>query len=486
MDTNRASRAVRVYQEKLVDVWWGDSRDLGFIPDESVHCAVTSPPYYGLRSYKGDGQIWSDGWEGQLGAEPDPSSYIQHLVEIFREVRRVLRRDGTFWLNIAGSYAGGNYRGGGADSASSKQLSNFGTVGFMGKRAVEVPDGFKPLDMIPIPFMLAIALQADGWWLRSDVLWIKPNPMPISARGWRYERHKIRMETSERAENSYRQGADQDLLQGAGVGPGVQREAYFEEGDGASKWADCPGCPKCSPTDGFILRKGNWRPTPSHEYVLLLAKSGNYFLDGESVLEPSHYDGRKKTKAPLAEHGREHYSGADGHERWPNPGGRNMRDVWTLATDPLPSHLRGTHYAAFPRKLVENCVRAGTSEHGVCSGCGSPFVRVIQSAPSPHTGKTATSYDKETMTAGRLALLRQAAREQGGEYQKVTATIGWRPSCKCPDPSPIPSTVLDPFGGSGTTAFVAREMGRMAISVDCSMEYSVLSIKRLVGGGGAK
>lgn len=161
-----------------------------------------------------------------------------------------------------------------------------------------------------------------------------------------------------------------------------------------------------------------------------------------------------------------------------------MRTTWTIPSDPMPSHMRGVHYAAFPRRLVENCVRAGTSEGGVCSGCGSPLVRVLESQPSPHTGETNTSYDKREMTAGRLALLRQAARESGGEYQRASRTVGWKPSCKCLTPSAVPATVLDPFSGSGTVGQVARDLGRKAILVDCSLDYAALSIRRLTGAAG--
>ena len=137
---------------------------------ESVNCVVTSPPYWGLRDY---------GTDGQLGLEPTPEAYVAKLVAVFREVRRVLRDDGTLWLNLGDSYAGGNYRGGGIDTASDKQRSNFGTTDFMATKA-NVPPGLKPKDLVGIPWRVAFALQADGWYLRSDIIWSKPNPMPES------------------------------------------------------------------------------------------------------------------------------------------------------------------------------------------------------------------------------------------------------------------------------------------------------------------
>ena len=139
------------------------------LADNSVQCCVTSPPYYGLRDY---------GTEGQLGLEPTPEAYVANLVAVFREVRRVLRGDGTLWLNIGDSYAGsgkGHTKSGTLEGY--KQATNHGST--TGAPAVDV-DGLKPKDLIGIPWRVAFALQADGWWLRSDIIWAKPNPMPES------------------------------------------------------------------------------------------------------------------------------------------------------------------------------------------------------------------------------------------------------------------------------------------------------------------
>jgi DNA modification methylase len=143
----------------------GDCREiLRTLPDASVHCCVTSPPYFGLRDY---------GVEHQIGLEPTPDEYVSQLVEVFREVRRVLRDDGTLWLNLGDSYAAGG-RGGGADG--SKQQTNVGAL--LGPK--KPPAGLKPKDLIGIPWRVAFALQADGWWLRQDIIWSKPNTMPES------------------------------------------------------------------------------------------------------------------------------------------------------------------------------------------------------------------------------------------------------------------------------------------------------------------
>jgi DNA modification methylase len=159
----------------MLTIRHGDCRNvLAAMPDKSVHCCVTSPPYFGLRDY---------GIAGQIGLEPTPDAYVAELVAVFREVRRVLRDDGTLWLNLGDSYSSGGrttqvaptLRDNGKDEASGKQayLNNFAV------RPGNVA-GLKPKDLIGIPWRVAFALQADGWYLRQDIIWSKPNPMPES------------------------------------------------------------------------------------------------------------------------------------------------------------------------------------------------------------------------------------------------------------------------------------------------------------------
>jgi hypothetical protein len=144
----------------------GDCRDiLRTIPDESVHCVVTSPPYFGLRDY---------GVHGQMGLEATPDEFIAGMVAVFRECRRVLRDDGTLWLNVGDSYAGapGGWQGKNGQRASRTFTARIDHD----KRG----NGCKSKDLIGVPWMLAFALRADGWFLRQDIIWSKPNPMPES------------------------------------------------------------------------------------------------------------------------------------------------------------------------------------------------------------------------------------------------------------------------------------------------------------------
>jgi DNA modification methylase len=148
----------------------GDNRQtLKSLPSESVHTCVTSPPYFGLRDY---------GMQEQIGLEPTPEAFVQELVELFREVRRVLRNDGTLWLNLGDTYAMSTR--GSSDNAGKSQGRNVGS--YLNNRKAQIPNRLKPKDLIGIPWRVAFALQADGWYLRQDIIWHKPNPMPESVK----------------------------------------------------------------------------------------------------------------------------------------------------------------------------------------------------------------------------------------------------------------------------------------------------------------
>lgn len=156
-----------------VHILEGDARQvLAALPDASAQCCVTSPPYFGLRDY---------GHAGQIGMEPTPDEYVAQMVAVFREVRRVLREDGTLWLNIGDSYAGGNtggkWREGSARADGDVREDGHSRRNRNGNGAVS---GCKPKDLLGIPWRVAFALQSDGWWMRADIIWHKPNPMPES------------------------------------------------------------------------------------------------------------------------------------------------------------------------------------------------------------------------------------------------------------------------------------------------------------------
>jgi DNA modification methylase len=351
------------------------------LPDACVQCVVTSPPYWGLRDY---------GVEGQIGLEPTPEEHVEKMVEVFREVRRVLRDDGVLWLNYGDCYAGSTT---GADRPPEPGHTHedSGRVKTGQENKHRRPDaGLKPKDLVGMPWRIAFALQADGWYLRSDIIWSKPNPMPESV------------------------------------------------------------------TD---------RPTKSHEYVFLLTKSSRYFYDADAVREAQKWVGGAGNRNYRAgsENGRE----AEGQSNRPNPAGRNRRTVWEIPTQPTPE----AHFATFPEALVEPCIKAGTSARGACPECGAPWRRVVEKGG----GTTGASWHDHSndLVRGQVAPPSATFRDY---YRR---DIGWQPSCTCGTEETIPCTVLDPFGGSGTVAKVARDLGRSSISCELNPEYVEIAKKRL-------
>lgn len=195
----------------------GDVREtLRSVPDGCAQTCVTSPPYFGLRDY---------GAAGQIGHEASPREFVEALVGVMREVRRVLADDGTLWLNIGDSYAA---QGGGAQGSTSQRVGRSNVAAQMKASSTKAPDGYKPKDLLGIPWRLAFALQDDGWYLRSDIIWAKPNPMPESVTDRPTRAHEYVFLLSKRARYFY----DADAI----------REAFADDRNGAS---------------GAVVRKGN-------------------------------------------------------------------------------------------------------------------------------------------------------------------------------------------------------------------------------------
>jgi DNA modification methylase len=292
----------------------GDCRDvLPTLPADSVHCVVTSPPYWGLRDYG----IGADAF----GLEPTLDLYVQHSVEIFRALRRVLRDDGTLWLNLGDSYASsppGNKTLGVSGKSTlngvKSQTYRETLASSVQTKRSTLGGGLKPKDLCMVPARVALALQADGWWLRSEIVWAKPNPMPESV------------------------------------------------------------------TD---------RPTSAHEKIYLLTKSERYWYDADAVKEPMKdvslqrlsqpnvFEQQGGPKDPLNGN-RSHRKAINNqaerlvrHEKWKTRFegweefdkslGRNLRNVWTIATSPFPE----AHFATFPPELAERCIKAGCPKDGV-------------------------------------------------------------------------------------------------------------------------
>ena len=348
--------------------WWGwrvsvtiidgDCRDvLPTLPAESVHCVVTSPPYFGLRDY---------GVDGQIGLEPTPDAYVAEMVAVFREVRRVLRGDGTAWLNLGDSYAGSWGAQGHRETPATmsrnqianhpKRASLTGTI----RQA-----GLKPKDLIGIPWMVAFALRADGWYLRQDIIWHKPNPMPESVADRCTKAHEYLFLLSKSPRYYFDAEAIKEPAQ-----EHLGRAGTFDRGGNAVADHVIPG-----------QSAAQHRARP--------ARSGNKERKPASALGVPVDTGGKTSGAVAGSVPREGFT-------------RNKRSVWTVGTMPL----KEAHFATFPPALIEPCILAGCPRGG---------------------------------------------------------------------------TVLDPFGGAGTTGLVADRLQRSAILIELSPTYAEMARARVRG-----
>jgi len=367
--------------------------------------------------------------------------YVHHTVEILREIRRVLRKDGVVFWNIGDSYAS---QGGPVKSSIYDIMGGSKPSGYEQSRTA-VHSSIKPLDLCLIPERLAIVLQMDNWWVRSIIIWHKANPMPESINGWRWEQHRVLMWPDG---TLYKQEK------------GKPRPEEVE-------MQDCPGCPKCLPNDGLVLRKGSWRPTDSYEQILMLTKTDNYYCDAEAVREAqtgnAHSRGTEACNEAYQEARGSYYGFISPAVELPN--GRNLRNVWAFPTVPFP----GAHFAVFPEKLPELCIKAATPEVGVCAKCGAPWARVVESK----------QYPRHETEARDLAVDRNGAQRGKHAQPTESTTLGWRPTCSCNCPDKVPATVLDPFAGAGTTLKVAIKLGRSAVGYEISSQYCDMINKRI-------
>lgn len=475
-DVLTGARAWHVEQGDVLSV-------LRSISSGSIHCVVTSPPYFAVRDYQLPPSTWGDGWSGCLGLEPTPQQFVAHLVEVFAEVRRVLRSDGTCWINIGDSYA--------------RPASRTRAQGLAGGKHgyVDRPDPVADIDLVDgniigVPWMLALALRDDGWICRGEVVWHKPSPMPEALNGWRWERCRRKVRSATVGREGRRGGVHHGhsiavKRQGDSLaGPKIGESSTFAP---SAIWEPCPGCRKCERTDGLVLRRAGWRPTRAHEYILQLAKGADYYSDAQAVAEPvsggAHLlvGGRHPKSAAAGSGVRENESFSSAVRELVAE--RNPRSVWTIQSLPFSATREGLgeteHYATFPPSLPERCIRASTSERGVCANCGAPWARVLGERV---TAAGIASGNAQRLIADGTDGARVADHRGSGVPWSPTAstTIGWRPTCKCPvGGGNRAAVVLDPFAGSGTTGMVALRHGRSFIGVDLSPRYVELANRRI-------
>lgn len=450
------------YRDGSGVLYAGDSLTvLKELPSESVDCIISSPPYFGLRNYQ------TATWEGgikdcdhianpnatkkmgnpefnenrpsreatktagyykdvcpkcgairidkQIGIEKMPEEFVAKLVEVFHEAKRVLKDSGNLWLNLGDSYAGSW-----GNSGNRPELD-----GKMGSQR-ERKTGY------------------------------------VSHNG--YDNYRERTPTSYKLDGI----KPKDLI---GIPWAV---AFALRNDGwylrqEIIWE------KLNPLPESV----NDRCSRSHEHVFLLAKNRKYFFDNEAIKEPIAESSRARQKRGTSGV-HKNVNGAPGQtphsmnkpreydkERIVSET-RNKRSVWSTATSPS----RSNHYASFPSNLISPMILAGTSEKGCCSQCGKPVVRMVETQnnweerkargePIRHGTSGVSSFDVSV-----------------GGFESSSKTIGWEPTCDCGKPF-VPCVVLDPFVGSGTTAAVAKYLGRRYIGIDLKEEYLDISKNRL-------
>lgn len=587
---------------------------------DSVHCAITSPPYWGLRSYSGnmirvwppvdyiytgdtswktcehawemesrtmqtggpsatqqnnrgvDGSGWQafsgycslcGAWRGPLGLEDSLDQYVSNTVVWCREVWRVLRPDGTFWLNLGDSYngsggAGGDYNAGGLKAGQPR---------YPGRNSINL----KPKDLVGIPWRVALALQADGWWLRSDIIWHKPNPMPESVTDRPTKAHEYVFLMTKSARYYYDADAvrekhsrpwwnetvgpkymppgigrnDRGKREGDGNPSGRNRRTVWtiatKAYSGMAKTSHLAPVPVHEACDGTIYIAFPDCPLHGDQFVPLAREFyGGHEADYWSriadicdrlALRP--FADSAPTDQQRAQGYEVQSSGYFPHSYSPTAIDHNNEiHRMALALDSTPpyipffekayyiadkrellssfvqhlciygnsilvddsdanlltkiphrildsqtaSHLLASdtsmctclyyryftrtsdHFATFPPALVEPCVKAGTSERGVCRECGAPWERVVE------------TYYQPVKYPGGVEYQHSPQAQKYGRARKIDTTTGWRPTCDH-DTDPIPATVYDPFAGSGTTLMVARKLGRDAVGTDLSGPY---------------
>lgn len=470
----------------------GDCREvMRQFPKECVQVVVTSPPYWCARFYGLDDSMWGGdgscqhdwteelppkksnqvpdskrgnkavalgqrakrgwfcrkcgGWIGALGLEPDPQLYVEHIVEVMQEVKRVLRPDGTLWLNMGDSYA--------ATPSGWPVWNNWQTGGIKDTRDSYVPrstvvGGMKEKDLCLIPEQLALALRKDGWWVRSRITWAKDNPMPEGIKD---------------------------------------------------------------------------RPTVCDERIWLLSKSQWYYYDADAIREPQSIPDREYSgKSGVSSEGYEGRSdglsrpGIKMNDRSYNPAGRNKRTVWQFPTEPFRMQMCGeckkvytpsefnclllvvgdaeeeerracaccgstqtwlSHFATFPKRLVEPCILAGSSRMA-CPKCLAPWRRITEKQYQKM--RPSAGNDARTKGTDRLAQVHEQHGWSSKNLKKLSRTAGWQPTCDCEaNDGSGRCIVLDPFMGTGTTAVVASYTGRYWVGIEANKDYIKLAERRL-------
>lgn len=405
------------------------------LPDNSIDCCVTSPPYFGLRDY---------GTAEQIGMEETPEMFVAKLVEVFNEVKRVLKPTGTLWLNLGDSYWGG--KGQSSQAYSTSMVGKRETLNGMqhqitGKGETRPTDKkheiIKPKDLVGIPWMVAFALRSAGWYLRQDIIWHKPNPMPESVTDRCTKSHEYIFLLTKSKEYYYDGTAIKTPLKDSSIerlGQDIENQEGSDRVPGKTNGkmkAVKFGGNKAEGYGTRIHSGKEWNPSMGGGGNGFKGHSGNYDADGNLI----------------------------------GGGVANKKSVWTVTTKPF----RDAHFATFPEDLIVDCIKAGTSEHGCCSACGKPYERMVEK-----------EYVKHENWFGEKQSVRNSRGTAGNSYMELVGvnTKGFAPTCDC-NADVVPAVVLDPFMGAFTTALVARKLQRNYVGFELNKDYISIGEKRL-------
>jgi DNA modification methylase len=420
------------------DIHQGDAVEmLRGMPESSVHCVVTSPPYFGLRDYDVDGQI---------GLEDSLDEYIEELLDVAEQIQRVLRPDGSWWLNLGDSFAGSG-RGQWENEDTAQKEAYTPDSGDLPEQDVSLRRKSKML----VPHRVAIALEDEGWLVRSDAVWAKPNPMP----------HPVKDRLHEHKEFLFHLTPEPDY------------------------WFDLDAI------------------RAPHKEASLERRQRHDFNDSGTQAEAYPRDTDDQ------------HLGTDPEDAL-HPNGKNPGDILEVPVKSFPE----AHFAVYPPELVEDPIKASCPPK-VCVACGHPYERLVVDVPvwerdptdvereqlqralerfedseltEAHLkavrakGFSDAAAGKQQAGAGRNtadveALAQEAKDVLGGYFREFTMTAhetdGWQQVCDCETDATESGIVLDPFAGAGTTALVAKDLGRRFIGIDLNPEYVAMAQKRV-------
>ena len=385
--------------------------------------------------------------------ESSVREYVDRLVAVFGELRRVLRTDGMLIVDIGDTYASTGGHTSGDNAGRAGRSNNAARSEMKGAKDAKL-DG----QLLGVPWRLAFALQDAGWCLRQDCAWIKSisgaiqkgSVMPETVSGWSWRRCRVKVAEA-------RCGDGKPMRRDPSRGD-IAPSLHVNE---PAIWQDCPGCEKCLPNNGWVLRRGRWRFTRSWEYLFLFANGDRYYADAAAVAEPG--------------------TDSNGHDT------HNPRSAIFIPS----SGTKLSHFATFSPNLPALFIRAFTSEHGVCCHCGSPYARMIEKHRKPTRPGTDSKVTKlhaahesrgdiDPGTNWRSSTLSgEVGSRDPQRHCTETESVGWRASCTCPLSEAVPATVIDPFCGISGTGVACARLGRNYIGIDLSEKYTRIAAKRL-------